>query len=293
MACENAAPPDYRACRTGGQGPHGYPRRVAGVGDVAAAEHAGAGGGSGWCRLDGLPGRPLGSPRRRSHRAGRRRVPRRAVARRPGLSSGSCGRWWPAPCRVAARRARQRPSPRTSRSAASGSLASARAMTASMAAGRSAAQGGDGGRLVLQVRPHHADLLVAREGQVAGQALEEHAGQRVLVAATGGLGALDLLGSDVVDGADEGPGGRELDGRGGVLRQAEVGQVAVLGPVGAGVARDEDVAGLDVAVDEAADVRGVERAGDLGGDRERALGLERGRRARAARAGPCPRRSAC
>ena len=48
----------------------------------------------------------------------------------------------------------------------------------------------------------------------------------------------------------------------------------MLGQVGAGIAGDEDVARLDVAMDEAADVRGVERAGDLAGDRERALGLE-------------------
>jgi serine/threonine protein kinase len=34
MACENAAPRDYRACRTGGQARHGYPRRVVGVGDA-------------------------------------------------------------------------------------------------------------------------------------------------------------------------------------------------------------------------------------------------------------------
>ena len=34
MACENAAPLDYQACRTGGQARHGYPRRVAGVGDA-------------------------------------------------------------------------------------------------------------------------------------------------------------------------------------------------------------------------------------------------------------------
>lgn len=34
MACENAAPRDYRACRTSGQARHGYPRRVAGVGDA-------------------------------------------------------------------------------------------------------------------------------------------------------------------------------------------------------------------------------------------------------------------
>src|SRR5436190_1841426 len=36
MACENAAPRDYRACRTGGQGPCGHPRRVIGVGDPSA-----------------------------------------------------------------------------------------------------------------------------------------------------------------------------------------------------------------------------------------------------------------
>ena len=34
MACENAAPRDYRACRTSGQALQGYPRRVAGVGDA-------------------------------------------------------------------------------------------------------------------------------------------------------------------------------------------------------------------------------------------------------------------
>ena len=72
---------------------------------------------------------------------------------------------------------------------------------------------------------------------MAGQALEEDARERVLVAATVGLGALDLLGRDVVDGADEGAGRGELDRRGGVLRQPEVGEVAVLGHVGRGVAR--------------------------------------------------------
>ena len=127
---------------------------------------------------------------------------------------------------------------------------------------------------------------------MAGQALEEHAAERVLVAATVGLGALDLLGRDVVDGADEGARRSELDRRGGVLRQSEVGEVAVLGDARRASLGDEDVPGLDVAVDEAAHVRGVERAADLRGDRQGALGLEPTVRT-AARAGRCPRRSAC
>src|SRR6478609_5324843 len=45
MACENAAPRDYRACRTGGQARRGYPRRVAGVGDAV-----------GPYRIEALPG---------------------------------------------------------------------------------------------------------------------------------------------------------------------------------------------------------------------------------------------
>ena len=68
--------------------------------------------------------------------------------------------------------------------------------------------------------------------------------------------------------------------------EAEVGQVDAL--VGA-LALDQDVAGLDVAVDEAAGVGGVERRRDLGDHRGGVLGARAGPWHRAARAGRCRR----
>jgi len=119
---------------------------------------------------------------------------------------------------------------------------------------------------------HLRHLVVAgRERRVAGQELEQHAAERVDVRARVDAVAADLLGGDVVEGADEGTGrghpGRCLD----LAREPEVGQVDVL----AGAALDQDVARLDVAVNESALVRRVERRGDLGDDRGRVLGRQR------------------
>ena len=62
-------------------------------------------------------------------------------------------------------------------------------------------------------------------------------------------------------------------------------EVEDLGPA---VVRQEDVVGLDVAVDDAAGVRGREAVGDLGGDLDRLLGRERAAsRSRSASDSPC------
>ena len=68
-------------------------------------------------------------------------------------------------------------------------------------------------------------------------------------------------------------------------RQAEVAEPGVA------VVVEPDVGGLQVAVDDAARVRVLERAGDVGGDLDRALDLEAP--ARPLRAGPRRRRPAC
>jgi hypothetical protein len=70
-------------------------------------------------------------------------------------------------------------------------------------------------------------------------------------------------------------GAGEAGARGlGVLGQAEVGQVGVL----LALVGDQHVGGLDVAVDEPAAVRGVERAPDLPDDADGALGVQPVRR---------------
>ena len=107
------------------------------------------------------------------------------------------------------------------------------------------------------MRVHLRQLGVARERDAAGERVEEERAERVDVGARVGLLAADLLGGGEVGRADEVAGAGEAGGaRGGrVLRQAEVGQVGVL----LALVGDQHVRRLDVAVDEAAAVRGVER----------------------------------
>ena len=109
--------------------------------------------------------------------------------------------------------------------------------------------------------------LSRRNAGRAGEALIEHARQRVLVAA--GVDALagDLLGGEVVERAHEPAGvGRHAAE---LLAHAEVGQVGVV------VVVDQDVGRLDVAVHERGPVRRVERARDLPEQRQRPLERQR------------------
>ena len=78
--------------------------------------------------------------------------------------------------------------------------------------------------------------------------------------------ALDLLGSDVAEGADELAGRGQAADRRGVLGQTEVREVGVVR--GSGEGRDEEHVGrLDVTVDELVPVRGLQRTRDWGGHR--------------------------
>jgi hypothetical protein len=111
----------------------------------------------------------------------------------------------------------------------------------------------------------------------AGEALEEHARQRVLIGPPVDAAPLDLLGRDVEDGAHHLAGGGQPAVGVGLLGQPEVGEVGVDLPVPAG-GLEQDVGGLDVAVDQPLGVGGVERGGDLGEDLEGELDPDRASR---------------
>ena len=72
-------------------------------------------------------------------------------------------------------------------------------------------------------------LALARERHLAGQQLEEQAAERVDVDPGVDRPAGDLLGRDVVEGADEAAGLGQAGLGGDVAGDAEVGDVGVLG----------------------------------------------------------------
>ena len=121
-------------------------------------------------------------------------------------------------------------------------------------------------------RPH---LGVPREGHLAGDAAEQHAAQGVDVGASVHLVVADLLGRHVVDRPDEltraGQSGSGVH----PLGDAEVGEVRMIGRCAA-IAGQQDVAGLDVAMDQALGVRGVQRRGRLRDDRDRTRRIQPG-----------------
>ena len=108
----------------------------------------------------------------------------------------------------------------------------------------------------------HGDEAVAAEGQLPGQALVEHDAQRVDVGARVDRAAVGLLGREVVGAPDEHVGARDagLPVRVEGARDPEVGELH--GPV----AGEEDVLGLDVAVDHPLRLGVGQGAADLGAD---------------------------
>ena len=128
------------------------------------------------------------------------------------------------------------------------------------------------GRVFFQDGAEQACLALAGKRPPAGEHLVEHAAKRPDVGARVGLLALHHLRRHVLKRAEDGalrrqrsrPGGRGGDGEGAAavdraghdLRQTEIEQLHTRGG-------DHDVAGLQVAMQDALAVRGVEGAGDL------------------------------
>src|SRR5215210_1537799 len=109
------------------------------------------------------------------------------------------------------------------------------------------------------------------ERTLSGQALEEDAAERVDIGPAVDHATRDLLGRNVVDRADKAAVTRQAPDGGDVSGEPEVANVRMLA---AGCSRDDDVSGLDVAVDEPRPMRCVERIGDLSDQVERSRGVE-------------------
>ena len=115
-------------------------------------------------------------------------------------------------------------------------------------------------------------LALALERALSCQALVEHATERIDVGAPVDLPARDLLGRDVVEGADEAAVAGQAAHGCDVAGKAEVAHVRALA---VGARGDEDVGRLDVAMNEIGGMGGVERVRDLRDQVERPRRLER------------------
>src|SRR6202034_1647247 len=128
------------------------------------------------------------------------------------------------------------------------------------------------------------------EGQLAGGHFVEHDGEGEEVGAGVEILAADLFGRHIGDGADGGAGSGDVLGAfadGGERVAGVVDVVLFCVGVGAGLfgeaevenfgvaaAGDEDVGGLDVAMDDAGGVSGVEGVGDFNADVEELIDLD-------------------
>ncbi len=112
------------------------------------------------------------------------------------------------------------------------------------------------GQRLADVLHRHGDLVLALERDLAGEHLEQHDAQRVEVGLAGDLVAERLLGGDVVGRAQHAAVGRQA------LLVERAGDAEVR-HLRAALRVDQDVLGLDVAVDDVALMRDAERARDL------------------------------
>ena len=121
------------------------------------------------------------------------------------------------------------------------------------------------------------DHLLARVGgerRVPRQTLEENAAERVHVGARVDRIAEELLGTHVLGRADHEPALRQRVFLRIVHRLGDA-EVDDLGDLFArAIARDDDVVGLEIAVDDAELVRGVQSVGDLAREVDRAARVE-------------------
>ncbi len=132
------------------------------------------------------------------------------------------------------------------------------------------AQGGDVDRLLAEAGDQVAERGAAGVGEAAGEHLEEDDAGGVEVGALVDRLAERLLGGEVLERADGGLGG----GDPGVVA-LEVEGEAEVGELDGAVVGEQDVAGLDVAVDDADAVQRGEAAEDLGGKRHGLLDRQR------------------
>ena len=125
----------------------------------------------------------------------------------------------------------------------------------------------DGGRRLAQVSKDDGEVVVARVRSSPREAFEEDASERVDIGAAVDLAPLDLLGGDVAHRAGEPAVAAQAVDGGRMLCEAEVGKPGA-------VVLDQHVGRLDVAVDQAGAMGGVQRIADLAEERERLGRLE-------------------
>ena len=119
------------------------------------------------------------------------------------------------------------------------------------------------------MREHHREVRVTPERRLPDETLVEHAAERVHVGAPVDLLPGDLLGGDVVDGAQQVAVVADSGLLGDPSREAEVRQVDVVGAVRPGPRVDKHVGWLHVAMHKAARVGSIQGARHLREDPDR------------------------